>query len=255
MQKPNTLYRTQGNGKPFVFLHGLGASINQVVKLIEGIKGIKLITTDAPGHGLSPFPEEDPSFELYADEVINLMDHLGIERAILGGISMGAGISMNIASRFPERVESLIIVRPAWLDKPVPENLKILMTAAEYLTKEAGKDKFQRLEVFHQMKMKLPSAAMSVYGLFAADQQSQLHKVLWHMVSDQPNFDYKIINEHQIPCCVIANNDDPLHPIKMAKEIHANLANSQFHKVTSRYKNDQSHKKQVQKIISQFIST
>ena len=52
------------------------------------------------------------SFDTFADHVVALMDHLGIERCHLGGLSMGSAIALNIALRYPDRFKKLILLRP-----------------------------------------------------------------------------------------------------------------------------------------------
>ena len=49
-----------------------------------------------------------------------MLNHLGLTRAVVGGISMGAGMALNAATRYPERVAGLVLARPAWLDRPMP---------------------------------------------------------------------------------------------------------------------------------------
>ena len=61
------------------------------------------------------------SFEVFADDVIALADHLGLVRFIIGGISLGAGTALNLAVRYPDRVAALVLCRPAWLDRPQAE--------------------------------------------------------------------------------------------------------------------------------------
>src|SRR5262249_57034897 len=83
---------------------------------------IRLLCLDARGHGQTQ-PLGDPSaltFDVFADDLVALLDCLGIGQAIIGGISMGAGVALNIAVRYPERVAGLVLSRPAWLDGPMP---------------------------------------------------------------------------------------------------------------------------------------
>jgi pimeloyl-ACP methyl ester carboxylesterase len=255
MEQLNSVYYTKGKGKPLFFLHGLGASLHQTVSLLDGIENIQLVSLDFPGHGKTPYPSpgNEPSFDFYTDELVRLMDHLSIEKADIGGISMGAGISLSLASRYPDRVNSLILVRPAWLSESNPSNLKILLKAAEYLPKEFGRSHFEKLDSFQKIRQELPAAAMSILGLFSPTQQKSLDKVLWHLVSDHPEINTNVINSKNIPTCIIANLDDPLHPFEMAKTLNADIVASKLHKVTSRYKNDKAHKKEVQAIIEKFL--
>ncbi len=255
MHKFNSLYITQGRGTPFIFLHGLGSSIHQTTRICDGIKGIKFISMDFPGHGRTRYPEDGkhPSFQYYSDDLVLLMEKLKVDEAYVGGISMGAGIALTLASQYPDRVKGLVLVRPAWLEESAPDNLRILSKVSEMLTKSFAREKFQQTSYYRKLHQNLPGAALSLLGLFAPTQQPTLSKTLWHMVSDHPELNYDSINNANIPACVIGNSHDPLHPIEMAQNIHKNLANSKFHKVISRYKSDDKHRRELVKIISNFI--
>src|SRR5262249_11354645 len=95
---------------------------------------------DARAHGLTqPMGEpSDLSFDIFGDDVIALLDHLGLRRAILGGISMGAAVALNVAVRYPERVDGLVLSRPAWLDGPMPPENVARYAAIARLLRRVG---------------------------------------------------------------------------------------------------------------------
>ena len=64
------------------------------------------------------------TFDGLADDVAALLDALNLTQPVLAvGVSMGAGIALNLALRYPARVAALALVRPAWLDQPMPVHL------------------------------------------------------------------------------------------------------------------------------------
>src|SRR3990172_7023891 len=110
-------YEIAGDGPTVVWLHGVGGSIALERKMGEGIeglaqRGVRLIMYDARGHGESGYTEDesDYTWEAHARDMGGLLDHLGIERAVVGGGSMGAGVSLTFALAWPERVEKLLLV-------------------------------------------------------------------------------------------------------------------------------------------------
>ena len=248
-------FATRGTGFPFVFQHGLGSRIAQPQSLLDGLEMFTLISVDCPGHGQSPLPPASlPSFDRYTDQVTGVLDQLQIESAFWGGISMGAGISLNAALRFQDRVEALVLVRPAWLDKENPANLKILIEAAELIPVDGGREKFEKSQQFTSIRNSLPDAARSVLGVFAPEQRKELPLVLRSMVGDRP-FESKAQLEHlQLPVLVIGNDDDPLHPFAMAEELSEAIPGSRLEKVVSRYVNNQEHGRQVREIVSNFLT-
>ncbi len=248
-------YQESGSGKPFHFQHGLGSNLLQPQSLLTGLSGVRLISMDCPGHGGAALPADTlPSFDFYADRLLALMDQLGIEKALFGGISMGAGISTNIALRYPDRVLGLVLVRPAWLDQKMPDNLLILTEAAQWIGKANGLATFSERADFGQIHQSLPKAAASVLGVFAETQRPEIPTVLNAMVNDAPFTDLLALQTINVPCLVIGNDADPLHPYEMAVAVHEQIKNSQLIKVTSRYLDDVQHREEVYQNVTKFIT-
>ncbi|MEM6633461.1 MAG: alpha/beta hydrolase [Bacteroidota bacterium] len=253
---PSINYMRKGSGQPFIFQHGLGSKLQQPQGLLSDLEEVELISMDCPGHGQSPLLEGiRPSFRYYTDQVCNLMDQLTIPQAILGGISMGAGISLQLALRYPEKVKALVLVRPAWLDHGAPQNLAILLEAAELIRKEKGKRLFELREDFLAIQKPLPKAGASVLGVFADTQQQELPVVLESLVKDAPFPNRNELKKIQVPCLILGNEDDPLHPYEMAQTLSEYITGSQLHKVTSRYIDGDTHKRTITEIVSTFIHT
>jgi pimeloyl-ACP methyl ester carboxylesterase len=69
--------------------------------------GFRVVRCDLPGHGQSPAPDRPANS---ADEIIGLLDRLGIERAALVGSSGGGRVALEIAARWPDRVTALVLL-------------------------------------------------------------------------------------------------------------------------------------------------
>jgi pimeloyl-ACP methyl ester carboxylesterase len=113
---------TAGTGPDVVLLHGLTATRRYVVMGSKALPraGYRVTTFDARGHGESS-PAASPEQYEYRDLVADLeavLDHLGAERAVLGGASMGAHTTMAFALAFPERVSALVQITPAYDGRP-----------------------------------------------------------------------------------------------------------------------------------------
>jgi pimeloyl-ACP methyl ester carboxylesterase len=108
-------YETRGTGDPVVLLHGF-TSLNSswernglVCTLVDN--GFRAISPDARSHGSSD-PVFDPAMctpDMLAADVMELLDHLGIDSASLVGFSMGGGTALRIALDAPERVKRLVV--------------------------------------------------------------------------------------------------------------------------------------------------
>ena len=118
-------YEERGEGRPFVFLHGLGAHRQQALSALEGLQGYRLISIDMPGHGQSLCGAAVGAgalfrFSAFADAALAVLDELEISSAVFGGISMGAGISLHVALRKPQRARGLR-ARPMFTQSGLPE--------------------------------------------------------------------------------------------------------------------------------------
>ena len=109
----NTLaYSDRGNGLPVVLIHGFPLCRKMWRPQAEALDraGCRVISPDLRGFGESALPSGAVSIDVYADDVVALMDHLGIDRAVVGGMSMGGYVLLNLLDRHPERVAASIFI-------------------------------------------------------------------------------------------------------------------------------------------------
>ncbi len=103
-------------GRPLIMLHGLLLSQEMHKPLAEALaaRGNHVITLDLLGHGRSDRPRDMWRYSMtsYGREVVALMDHLGIDEAVVMGTSLGANASLEIAAEHPERLRGLVIEMP-----------------------------------------------------------------------------------------------------------------------------------------------
>jgi pimeloyl-ACP methyl ester carboxylesterase len=112
--------KTTGQREPvFVLLHGFGASLYSWHAIMESLSRYgTVIAYDRPAFGLTERPmnwtgQNPYGPEAQVDLLLGLMDHFGVQQAILVGNSAGGTISMQFALAHPERVRALILVDPA----------------------------------------------------------------------------------------------------------------------------------------------
>jgi len=102
--------------RPVILLHGLLLSQEMHRPLAEDLaaRGNRAITVDLLGHGKSDRPRDmwRYSMAFYGEQVIALMDHLGIEQAVVMGTSLGANAALEAASQSPERLRGMVIEMP-----------------------------------------------------------------------------------------------------------------------------------------------
>jgi pimeloyl-ACP methyl ester carboxylesterase len=103
-------YEEHGSGDPLLLIMGLGADANGwMFQTPELAKHYRTIVFDNRGVGRSDKPAGPYTVAQMADDAVGLLDHLGIDRAHVCGISMGGMISQEVALRHPRRVRSLVL--------------------------------------------------------------------------------------------------------------------------------------------------
>ncbi len=103
-------YQRIGDGPPLVLIHALGLSHRLWDELVPRLAGVcQVVTYDVRGHGQSDVPPGPYSMADFAEDLVGLLDALGIESAHLAGISMGGMIAQEFVLTWPQRVRSLFL--------------------------------------------------------------------------------------------------------------------------------------------------
>ena len=247
----------RGHGPPLVFLHGLGASRAQAQSAVAGVEGVEVITVDAPAHGGSAASKVPLNFGAFARAVVDLLDEFDIGTAILGGISMGAGISLRIARDFPDRVSALVLVRPAWTNQAARPHLDLVADVGEWVASHGVGGARELLSVderYQLMAEHEPRAAASVANAIDGIAKTRRPEVLPAMVDSCPVDDLADLAEVRHPAIVVSTEHDRLHPVFIAEVIAAELPNATSLLAPPRYLEPEAHQAFLTDAINSFVS-
>jgi pimeloyl-ACP methyl ester carboxylesterase len=104
-------YEVHGNGLPLIMLHGGFGSFEMFSALSPALAlSHQVIGVDLYGHGHTALTDRPLRFEYLADDIVGLIDHLGLEKADVLGFSLGGAVALQIAIRSPERVNKLVLI-------------------------------------------------------------------------------------------------------------------------------------------------
>jgi pimeloyl-ACP methyl ester carboxylesterase len=262
-------YLDVGQGVPFVYQHGIGGDVRQPAGLLRPPpKGIRLLCLDARGHGQTQ-PLGEPSaltFDTFGDDLVAWLDHLGVERAIIGGISMGAGVALNVAVRYPERVAGLVLSRPAWLDGPMPaENVARYATLARRLRAvAAAADPDQALrgavaeleasEDYRGLLASSPDTAQSLRGQLTSERAVAAVARLERLPADRPLADLRGAAAIQVPVVVLAHRQDPIHRFAFGESLAGVIPGARLVELTPKSIAREHHAAEVQGCLEAFLS-
>jgi len=116
-------YEVYGSGdKVLVWLHALlfDGNLGRGLARRLAARGNRVVLLDLLGHGRSDKPRHagPHRMDLYAEQVVGLLDELGVDQAVLGGVSLGTNVSLLATVRAPERVRGLVLEMPVPAGRP-----------------------------------------------------------------------------------------------------------------------------------------
>ena len=229
-------YTVHGTGnRVCVLLPGLLTNQRMQAPLAAALAdcGIKAITMDPLGHGESDRPDEmwRYSMRAYAQEVIALLDHLEVAKAVVGGASLGANTTLEVAVAAPQRLRGMIIEMPvleaALLGCSIAFTpLMCAQTFGAPAMRAAGK-----------VASLIPRKGMPLLGEIALDWIEQDptpgSAVLRGLFFDRVAPPRKERSEIKTPALIIGHQRDPVHPFSDAGLLAGELVNSQLLEASS----------------------
>ena len=228
-------YEIHGHGpRVLVYIHGilLDANLNRRLAVDLAAKGNRVMLLDLPGHGLSDKPRR-ASFhrmDTYAHHVVALLDHLGIDKAVIGGVSLGASVALMAAAQSPQRVQGLIIEMPV-LEWAVPSAALtfVPMLLAVHFARPV-------VRAFAGVMRRLPRTGIgaldSVMNTLSNDPveiAAVLHGVLAGPIT--PTVDERAAM--MMPTLVIGHGSDRIHPFHDAERLALRMPNARLVRANS----------------------
>jgi 3-oxoadipate enol-lactonase len=133
-------YQDNGTGHPLILAHGLGGDLTMWLAQVPVLsRRYRVITWDCRGHGLSELTEDGYSIKNFVDDQYKLLRHLGVEKAHVGGLSMGGLVAWAFALAHPETVTALILSDAAGIgigtDEERRQIMDMFMTTAQIAEK------------------------------------------------------------------------------------------------------------------------
>jgi pimeloyl-ACP methyl ester carboxylesterase len=227
-----------GSGPPVVFIHGLSGSWqNWLEQLPVFARDHRVIAFDLPGFGASEMPREKITISGYGRFVEALLDELGVGGAAVVGNSMGGFIGIELAIRFPERVERLVLVSAAGLSIQYLRNERALAVLGALGNRLAAYSGW--LASRSDALARRPVARRAIFGIVAHRPDRLPGPLVAEQVrgSGKPGFipaldaltDYPIrdrLGEIACPTLIVWGAEDKLVPARDADEFARLIPNS-----------------------------
>ena len=190
--------------------------------------GNRVVTFDPLGHGASDRPRQMWRYSIaeFAKQTIALLDHLELDEAIVGGTSLGANISLEVAATAPERLRGMIIEMPA-LDNAIPAcavaftPLLFALTFGEPVMRVVARG------ARAVPRWRLPLLAEIGLDAIAQD-PAPSGAVLQGILFGRTAPEHTVRQTIQTPALVIGHPRDPVHPFSDADMLASELPNGRL---------------------------
>jgi pimeloyl-ACP methyl ester carboxylesterase len=147
----NLYYETHGAGRPLILLHGGLGSGEMFGPLLPALSGRRqVIAPDLQGHGRTADIDRPLDVRLMADDIAALIGHLGLDKPDLVGYSLGGGVALQTAIKYPAMVGRLVAVsanirRDAIYPEMLAQQGQVNAAAAEYMKDTPMYQLYQRI--------------------------------------------------------------------------------------------------------------
>lgn len=252
-------YDIAGQGPVVLWQHGLGAPFEQPIAVFPAEMGVTRLTLACRGHESSDLgPLDKLSIATFTEDVLALLNHLGIERlSAAGGISLGAAISLRLAAYHRERVARLILARPAWVDQPSLATQAAYLAAGCFLEEHGaaeGLARFRSLPMLRDIEARSPDNVKSLLGYFARPRPETTIALLARLPKDWPGVTPAQLKQLALPALIIGNGEDIVHPMAYAEELAAFIPGANLRRITSKSVDATAYAAEFRAALSQFLA-
>ncbi|CAM5775795.1 2-succinyl-6-hydroxy-2,4-cyclohexadiene-1-carboxylate synthase [Labrys miyagiensis] len=248
----------RGTGTPVVFQHGLCGDAAQTADVFPFDLPARCLTLECRGHGASQAGDTTRfSIATFADDVAAWIESLRVAPVIIGGISMGAAISLRLAVTRPELVRGLVLARPAWIAEAGPANMEPNAMVGELLARHApdqARACFDAQEIARDLAARAPDNLASLHGFFTRMPQEVTSALLTRISADGPGVSHQQIAALEIPTLVIGTDVDAVHPIGHAEALSAMIPSARLARITSKALDRARYTQDFRAVLAQFLS-
>lgn len=222
-------YTDAGIGRPVVLIHGYPFNRSLWTEQIEALSSsYRVIAPDLRGFGETDSSDGPATMNRMAEDVAQLMDHLDIPQAVIGGLSMGGYVALAFCKQFASRVRALILAdtraqadteeakqtRAQQAEKALSEGMAGIADAMlpKLLTPETVSKRPDIVKRVRDMMLKTTpeGAAAALHGMAARE--------------DQTSF----LSQISSPTLILVGAEDAITPVADSEKMHASIAGSRL---------------------------
>ena len=212
---------------PLVFIHGVGLDHQMWNPQINNLNEFSTITYDLLGHGKTPCKKEKLTLNDFSNQLVEILEHLQINKINLIGFSLGSLIALDFTSNYEDKINKLILIGTTY--------------------KRSNQERSLVLDRYNQAKLNKPISKQALKRWFSDDyleKNPKTYELFMNILNKKPedhkNFlkaydlfanhkdNVQAIEKNIIKTLVMTGSDDPGSTPTMSKELVKDLVNSSY---------------------------
>ena len=209
---------------PIVFIHGVGLTYEIWQPQLNFFKNYSTLAYDILGHGKSSLKKQKISFDDFSDQLINLIDELNFQKIHLVGFSIGSLIARNFATKFNDRLQSLVLLGSIY--KRTEQQQKIVNERFNQAKKELKLSKLALKRWFTDKYLENnPDTYDKISSILSSNNMANFIKVYELFVNHKNDEDFEKITVNTL---ITTGENDIGSTIEMSQELNKIIKNSRL---------------------------
>ena len=209
---------------PIIFIHGVGLTYEIWQPQLDFFINYSTLAYDILGHGKSSLKKQNISFDDFSDQLINLIDELNFQKIHLVGFSIGSLIARNFATKFNDRLQSLVLLGSIY--KRTEQQQKIVNERFNQAKKELKLSKLALKRWFTDKYLENnPDTYDKISSILSSNNMTNFIKVYELFVNHKNDEDFEKITVNTL---ITTGENDIGSTIEMSQELKKIIKNSQL---------------------------
>jgi (E)-2-((N-methylformamido)methylene)succinate hydrolase len=212
---------------PLVFIHGVGLDHQMWDKQVGYLKEFSILTYDLLGHGKTPYNKDKLTLKDFSNQLLEILNHLKIEKINLVGFSLGSLIALDFSARYQRKLEKLILIGTTY--------------------KRSDQERSLVLDRYNQAKLNKPISKKALKRWFSdkyLEEHPKTYDLFMNILNKKPKDHNSFLKAYELfanhyddiasikkidrKTLVMTGSDDVGSTPEMSKELVKDLANSTY---------------------------
>ena len=223
-----TSYLATGQGHPVVLIHGVGLNKEMWGGQVVGLAPhYQVIAYDMLGHGASPRPAADTQLRGYAEQLEELLDHLGLAQATVIGFSMGGLVARAFALHFPQRISGMVILNSVF-NRSAEQRAGVIARTSQAAEHGPDANAAEALSRWFSREYQAANPAqIAAIRQVLADNDPQGYLTTYTLFATQDMYRAEDLHRIQVPTLIATGELDPGSTPEMARQLAAHIPGAQ----------------------------